>query len=182
MPPQVPESAQLAYSFDNLTVFEPSRAPLEPSGCEPDHFKALKPDQNGRRGGQIALLDGKKRNRTAPNAILPVYERHRVVRFAPRGAQGRPGGPQKLQIPSVICYFGRFTDFKGHFGPLASIWAPLCENCAVANTKCMFLPLKAQNPAILPRRPIRARAPTTVFYDDFGVDRPPGEDGRILHL
>ena len=60
MAPQVPESAQLAYSFDNLMVFEPSRAPLEPSGCEPDHFKALKPDQNGRWGGQIALLDGKK--------------------------------------------------------------------------------------------------------------------------
>ena len=60
MAPQVPESAQLAYSLDNLMVFEPSRAPLEPSGCEPDHFKALKPDQNGRRGGQIALLDGKK--------------------------------------------------------------------------------------------------------------------------
>ena len=60
MAPQVPQSAQLAYSLDNLMVFEPSRAPLEPSGCEPDHFKALKPDQNGRRGGQIALLDGKK--------------------------------------------------------------------------------------------------------------------------
>ena len=86
MAPQVPQSAQLAYSLDNLMVFEPSRAPLEPSGCEPDHFKALKPDQNGRRGGQIALLDGKKRNRTAPKAILPAYERHRVVRFAPRGA------------------------------------------------------------------------------------------------
>ena len=102
MAPQVPQSAQLAYSLDNLMVFEPSRAPLEPSGCEPDHFKALKPDQNGRRGGQIALLDGKKRNRTAPKAILPAYERHRVVRFAPQGAQGRPGGPQRLQIPSVI--------------------------------------------------------------------------------
>ena len=60
MAPQVPQSAQLAYSLDNLMVFEPSRAPLEPSGCEPDHFKALKPDQNGRRGGQSALLDGKK--------------------------------------------------------------------------------------------------------------------------
>ena len=60
MAPQVPQSAQLAYSLDNLMVFEPSRAPLEPSGGEPDHFKALKPDQNGRRGGQIALLDGKK--------------------------------------------------------------------------------------------------------------------------
>ena len=60
MAPQVPQSAQLAYSLENLLVFEPSRAPLEPSGCEPDHFKALKPDQNGRRGGQIALLDGKK--------------------------------------------------------------------------------------------------------------------------
>ena len=103
MAPQVPQSAQLAYSLDNLMVFEPSRAPLEPSGCEPDHFKALKPDQNGRRGGQIALLDGKKRNRTAPKAILPAYERHRVIRFAPRGAQGRPGGPQNLQIPLVIC-------------------------------------------------------------------------------
>ena len=29
---------------------------------------------------------------------------------------------------------------------------------------------------------LRARAQTTVFYDDFGVDRPPGEDGRILRL
>ena len=103
MAAQVLESAQLAYSFDNLMVFEPSRAPLEPSGGEPDHFKVLKPDQNGRRGGQIALWGGKKRNRTAQKAILPAYERHRVVRFAPQGAQGRPGGPQKLQIPSVIC-------------------------------------------------------------------------------
>ena len=60
MAPQAPQSAQFAYSFDNLMVFEPSRAPLEPSGGEPGHFKALKPDQNGRRGGQIALLDGKK--------------------------------------------------------------------------------------------------------------------------
>ena len=102
MAPQVPQSVQLAYSLYNLMVFEPSRAPLDPSGGEPDHFKALKPDQNGRRGGQIALLDGKKRNRTAPKAILPSYERHRVVRFAPRGVQGRPGGPKKLQIPSVI--------------------------------------------------------------------------------
>ena len=41
MAPQVPQSAQLAYSLDNLMVFEPSRAPLEPSGGEPDHFKAL---------------------------------------------------------------------------------------------------------------------------------------------
>ena len=29
---------------------------------------------------------------------------------------------------------------------------------------------------------LRARGQTTVFYDDFGVDRPPGEDGRILRL
>ena len=29
---------------------------------------------------------------------------------------------------------------------------------------------------------LRARAQTTVFYDNFDVDRPPGEDGRILHL
>ena len=57
---KVPESAEVVYSIDNLMVFEPSRAPLEPSGGEPDHFKLLKPDQNGRRGGQITLLDGKK--------------------------------------------------------------------------------------------------------------------------
>ena len=97
MAPQVPQSAQLAYSLDNLMVFEPSRAPLEPSGCEPDHFKALKPDQNGRWGGQIALLDGKKRNRTAPKAILPAYERHRVVRFA-KGPKGALEGPKSLKF------------------------------------------------------------------------------------
>ena len=42
-------------------------------------------------------------------------------------------------------------------GPLACIWAAFCEKGAVAYTKCMFLPLKAQNPAILPRRPIHAK-------------------------
>ena len=72
MAPQVPESAQLAYSFDNLMVFEPSG------------------------GGQISILEANKRNWTAPKAILPAYKRHRVVRFAPRGVQGRPGGPKKL--------------------------------------------------------------------------------------
>ena len=98
MAPQVPQSAQLAYSLDNLMVFEPSRAPLEPSGCEPDHFKALKPDQNGRRGGQIALLDGKKRNRTAPKAILLEFERHRVVRFPPEGPKGALEGPKSFKF------------------------------------------------------------------------------------
>ena len=29
---------------------------------------------------------------------------------------------------------------------------------------------------------LRARGQTTGFYDDFGVDRPPGEDGRLLDL
>ena len=41
MAPQVPESAQLAYSLDILMVFEPSGAPLDPSGGEPDHPMAL---------------------------------------------------------------------------------------------------------------------------------------------
>ena len=35
MAPQVPESAQLAYSIDILMVFEPSGAPLDPSGGKP---------------------------------------------------------------------------------------------------------------------------------------------------
>ena len=105
-----------------------------------------------------------------------------MVRFAPRGVQGRPGGLKNHQNIEGICELGGFRDLRGHFGPLACIWAAFCEKGAVAYTKCMFLPLKAQNPVILPRRPIRARAQTTVFYDDFGVDRPPGEDGRILHL
>ena len=73
----------------------------------------------GPRGGQIGPPDGahmqvkwpsgpsdfvffffQTQNLTAPAAISPTYERLRVVRFAPRGVQGRPGGPLKLQIPS----------------------------------------------------------------------------------
>ena len=41
MPPHVTESTQLAYSLDILMVFEPSGAPLDPSGGEPDHPMAL---------------------------------------------------------------------------------------------------------------------------------------------
>ena len=147
MPPQVPESAQLAYSFDILKAFEPSGAPLDPIGGRTGPPQGAHMQVKWPSGAvKFRFWKEKTRNRTAPKAILPAYERHRVVRFAPRGVQGRPGGPKKLQIPSVICYFGRFTDFKGHFEPLACIWAPLCENCAVACTKCTFLPLKAQNP------------------------------------
>ena len=38
---KVSESAKLANYLRNLTVWGPSRAPLDPSGGEPDHPKAL---------------------------------------------------------------------------------------------------------------------------------------------
>ena len=117
-------------------------------------------------------MEEKTRNRTAPTTILPSYERLRVVRFSPRGIQGRPGGPKKLQIPFVICCFGGFTDFKGHFEPLACISAPLCENCAATYTKCILLPLKAENPAIPPRWSIRVKI--IVFLEDSGSGSAPG--------
>ena len=46
----------------------------------------------------------------------------------------------------------------------------------------MFLPLKVQNPAILPRRPIHAKIIVKYGGLGSGEDRPPGEDGRILRL
>ena len=93
----------------------------------------------GPRGGQIGPPDGAhmwrkwpsgpsdfvfflpKRNLAAPTAILPTYECLGVVRFAPRGVQGRPGGLKNFQIIKGICDLGGFRDLRGHLGPLACI-------------------------------------------------------------
>ena len=46
----------------------------------------------------------------------------------------------------------------------------------------MFLTLKVQNPAILPRRPTHAKIMVKYGGLGSGEDRPPGEDGRILRF
>ena len=56
-----------------------------------------------------------------PDCHLPTYERHRVVWFAPRGVQGRPGGLKNHQNVKGICELGGFRDLRGHSGPLACI-------------------------------------------------------------
>ena len=45
----------------------------------------------------------------------------------------------------------------------------------MAYIKCMFLPLKVQNPAILPRRPIHIKFMVKYGGLGSGEDRPPGE-------
>ena len=104
MAPQVPESAQLAYSIDTLTVFEPSRAPLDPSGGEPDHPKALICWENGvvkfRFGGEINEIGRPRR---------PFYLHMSAIGWSdlpPAGLKGALEGPKSfkfLRYYRVIC-------------------------------------------------------------------------------
>ena len=104
MAPQVPESAQIAYSFHNLKVFEPSRAPLDPSGGKSDHpmgprapRRAQKPSkyQGNMRVGRIQGLEGPFwASRLHMSSVLRkgCCGIHQMHVFAIKGAKPSPGG------------------------------------------------------------------------------------------
>ena len=98
MTPQVPESAQLAYSLDILMVFEPSGAPLDPSG-------ANRTTRWRSYAGKMAVGAVKFRFWTERNEIgrprRPFYLHMSAIGWSdlpPEGSKGALEGPESSKF------------------------------------------------------------------------------------